>query len=134
MAAQRRVVLPESVRKHAIPTYGGYLVICKTKRDYNFACLEINKKQAIEAGMANVGDVGSHVDLTGPGGVMYYVIGQFSGGGLPALLHELSHVAFHVMEHVGIPINKPGQETYTYLFDSLVLLAMQRAAKPRPLG
>lgn len=109
---------PSQPKRRNIPIYGGSLVVCRNRKDYK-AVLAALGDDTGAVSRETIAETDKHVDAKGS---VVYLVGVFEGG-TQALIHELAHVAFMVLQHVGVPIGRGNNEAYCYLLDALYALA-----------
>lgn len=105
---------PANAVTHEVPLYGSCVYFVQSLADYNL-CMDFYKMKHSKDDC--VGKVQWCVNKKD--GTTFFMLGVFDGKP-STLVHELAHLTFFVLAHVGVPVKegKPN-EAYCYLLDSL---------------
>ena len=104
---------PRAAKLIEVPLYGCEVYFVNTREDWDKCMVAIGCTSRAE-GMA-----GLSAQMVGPEGRTIFMVGVFDGG-LQTLIHELAHTTFHILEYVGVPVERGApNEAYCYLLDTL---------------
>jgi len=104
--------LPKGVESYHVPLYNQSVIVASTPKRYNkvLKLLGMEPRPAFGGGIAQ---------MTSNGTDTFFLIGVFDGQD-STLVHEVGHIAFFILDLVGVPVVSGGtNEAYCYLLGDL---------------